>query len=289
MAQKICLITGANSGIGKVTACELARQGMHIIMVCRNPTTGKAAQQEIIAQTKGKVDLLIADLASQESIVTLTHQVYQQYDHLDILINNAGLILDTLGYTPEGIERTFGINHVGTFLLTNLLLDLLAKGTEPRIITVSSDAHKWAKWDINDVLRPKKFESLRAYANSKLANILFANELAKHVKPLGITSNSLHPGVVKTGFGQGVAGSWFTNLFALARPFFLTPEQGAQTSIYLASSPEVAAVTGTYFDKKKPKTPSAEARSEVNARTLWEKSLEWTKLEERKRMLVGKK
>lgn len=285
MSNRICLITGANSGIGKITARELAAQGMDIIMVCRNEAKGRAAREEIMPLAKGKVDLLTGDLASQESVVQLARQVRSQYGQLDVLVNNAGLIVDKLAYTPEGYESTFGINHLGTFLLTNLLLDLVKKGQEPRIITVSSAAHKWGKWDLNDVARPKKFSSLTAYGNSKLANILFSNELANRVKDAGITSNSLHPGAVRTNFAAEAGGGLFAKFFNLARPFFITPEQGAKTSIYLASSPQVRGVTGKYFDKKQPKTPSKEAQSEVNARMLWEKSAEWTKLEERLRQL----
>lgn len=281
MSTKICLITGANSGIGKVTARELAWQGMDVIMVCRNAAKGEEARAEVLSVAKGKVDLLTCDLASQESIVQLSRVVHQTYDHLDVLVNNAGLILDQPAQTAEGFEATFGINHLGTFLLTNLLLDLLQKGTEPRIVTVSSDAHKWGKWDLNDVAHPKEFKSLNAYATSKLANILFASELARRVKEFGITSNSLHPGAVRTNFGAGADSGLFVWLFNLARPFFLTPEQGAQTSIYLASSPEVKGVTGQYFVKKRPKAPSRDAQSERNAQQLWEKSVKWTRLDER--------
>lgn len=281
MTNKTCLITGANSGIGKITARELAKQGMDIIMVCRNEAKGRQAREEILPLAKGKVDLLIGDLASQESVVRLARQVRGQYGHLDVLLNNAGLIVDNLAYTPEGYESTFGINHLGTFLLTNLLLDLVKKGEDPRIITVSSAAHKWGKWDLNDLARPKKFSSLTAYGNSKLANILFSNELARRVKHLGITSNSLHPGAVQTNFGAGVGSGLVTWMFNLARPFFITPEQGAETSIHLAASPDVRGITGKYFEKKRPKTPSKAAQSEVNARMLWERSVEWTKLDER--------
>ncbi|MDJ1505988.1 SDR family oxidoreductase [Xanthocytophaga agilis] len=281
MSNKICLITGANSGIGKVTARELAKAGMDIILVCRNEAKGKETLAELRLLAKGKLDLFVCDLANQESIVQLAQQIYASYDHLDLLINNAGLILDKPGLTPEGFESTFGINHLGTFLLTNLLLDLLKKGNEARIVTVSSDAHKWSKWNLNEVAHAAHFKSLTAYANSKLANILFTRELAKRVKEFGITANSLHPGAVQTNFGAGTQNGWFVSLFNLARPFFLTPEQGAQTSIYLATSPEVKGVSGLYFVKKRPKTPSKEAQSDLNAQQLWQKSEEWTQLPKR--------
>ncbi|MCU0354072.1 MAG: SDR family oxidoreductase [Cytophagales bacterium] len=283
MSNRICLITGANSGIGFVTARELSRQGMDVIMVCRNAAKGELARNEIKAVARGKVDLLTADLASQESVVKLAQQVRAAYPRLDVLVNNAGLILQQAEYSPEGFENTFAINHLGTFLLTNLLLDSLRRSDEPRVVTVSSDAHKWGKWDLNDVARPKNYSPLVAYANSKLANILFANELARRNANWGLASNSLHPGAVRTNFGAGVGSGFVAWIFNLARPLFLTAEQGAQTSIYLAGSPEVKGVSGKYFVKKMPKTPSRDAQSETNARQLWEKSVEWTRLEERQR------
>ena len=283
MSNRICLITGANSGIGFVTARELARQGMDVVMVCRNAAKGELARNEIKAVARGKVDLLTADLASQESVVQLAQQVRAACPRLDVLVNNAGLILQQAEYSPEGFENTFAINHLGTFLLTNLVLDSLRRSDEPRVVTVSSDAHKWGKWDLNDVARPKNYSPLVAYGNSKLANILFANELSRRNADWNLASNSLHPGAVRTNFGAGVGSGLVAWVFNLARPLFLTAEQGAQTSIYLASSPKVKGVSGKYFVKKTPKTPSRDAQSETNARQLWEKSVEWTRLEERLR------
>ena len=278
-AAHLCLITGANSGIGLITARELARQGMDIIMVCRNAQKGEQARQEIMAASRTKkVDMLLCDLSDFRSVRKLAEEVHKKYDHLDVLVNNAGLIANQSSTSAQGVETTFATNHLGPFLLTNLLLDLLRKGSEPRVISVSSEAHRFAKFNLDDLVAPKKFSSMRAYANSKLANILFANELARRVAADGITSNSLHPGAVKTNFSVGNNGA-FALLFGLARPFLLTAEQGAETTIYLASSPEAKGKTGLYFDKKKPKTPSADARSDYFARELWAMSSRVTRLE----------
>jgi NAD(P)-dependent dehydrogenase (short-subunit alcohol dehydrogenase family) len=276
MNNKICLITGANSGIGKVTARELARQGMTVLMVCRDITKGEEAQNEIIVASGNKeVKLYQCDLSKQADIVKLSQTIHREYDRLDILINNAGGILPQRKTTADGYEMTFAVNHLAPFLLTQLLLDLIKKGNEPRIITVSSEAHKMARLDFNDLQAEKSYSSWVAYGNSKLANILFTKQLAKEVKEFGITANCLHPGVVATGFGGGytsITGAFFS----LFRPFFIDAEKGAETSIYLASSPEVKGKTGLYFKKKKPNTPSKEALSDYNAEKLWEVSLALT-------------
>jgi NAD(P)-dependent dehydrogenase (short-subunit alcohol dehydrogenase family) len=270
--NRLCLITGANSGIGLVTARELARQGMDLILVCRNAAKGAQARQDVLAVSRTKnVDLLSGDLADFGSVRKLAAEVQGRYGHLDVLVNNAGLLVDQRTTTPQGIEMTFATNHLGPFLLTNLLLGLLRKGRAPRIVHVSSEAHRFARFQPDDLAAPKKYRSMIAYGNSKLANILFSNELARRLAPDGITSNSLHPGVVKTNFGAGSSGIMGL-LSGLAGPFLLTPEQGAETSIYLAASPEVQGRTGLYYDKKKPKTPSRDARSDYFARELWELS-----------------
>ena len=280
MNNKICLITGANSGIGKVTARELARQGMTVLMVCRNLKSGEEARKEIINATRNKeVKLYQCDLSRQADIVKLSRTIHKEFERLDILINNAGGIIPERKTTADGLEMTFAVNHLAPFLLTHLLLDLLKKGNEPRIITVSSEAHKMAKLDFNDLQSDKNYNSWIAYGNSKLANILFTRQLAKEVKKFGITANCLHPGVIATGFGgeyKGITGVFFT----LFRPFLMGPEKGAETTLYLATSPEEKEKTGLYFKKKKPKTPSKEALSEFNAQRLWEVSLALTHTEE---------
>jgi len=280
--SRTCLITGANSGIGRVTALELAQKGFDIIMLCRNLDKARPVRQEIKQVSKtGRVDLIWCDLASQDSVLQAGREVIDRYNHLDVLINNAGLYLDREQFSPEGIEMTFATNHLGSFLLTNLLLDLIRQGTAPRIVTVSSEAHRFAgNFRISELAKPKSFSGMQAYGASKLCDILFAKELANRLLDAGITSNSLHPGAVKTNFGTEVS-TLQGLLFKLARPFFITPEKGAETSIYLASSPEVDKVTGLYFDKCRPKTPNADARNDYNAKKLWEVSEQLTNLKNR--------
>lgn len=278
MKNRICFITGANSGIGKITARELAKQGMSILMLVRNKEKGEQARNEIIKATGNHaIELYTCDLSVQADIVKVANEINARHDKIDIFINNAGQIIPDYQTSTDGIEMTFAINHLGPFLLTNLLLDLIKKGEEPRIINVSSEAHKFSKLDFNNLAAPKKYSAWLAYGNSKLANILFTKQLAKEVKKEGITVNCLHPGAVATNFGAGytgIAGAFFS----LFRPFFISPEKGAETTIYLASSPEVTGMTGLYFDKKKPKIPNKEALSDYNAQKLWEVSAKLTKL-----------
>lgn len=272
MNQKICLITGANSGIGKITALELAKQGMRIIMICRNGQKGEAARTEIIDKSRNPdIKLYTCDLAIQSDIVKLAQDIKKEYTSLDILINNAGLILSERQTTVDGYEATFAINHLGPFLLTHLLLDLLKKGKEPRIINVSSEAHRFASLDFKQLASPATYSAWTAYCNSKLANILFTRYLSEQMAAFGITVNSLHPGVVATRFGKENKG-WTKVMFTLFNPFFISAEKGAETTIYLATSPDVKKITGEYFDKKKTKPPGKEALSRYNAERLWELS-----------------
>jgi NAD(P)-dependent dehydrogenase (short-subunit alcohol dehydrogenase family) len=280
MTGRICLITGANSGIGKVTALELAKQGMEVLMVCRDMKRGEEARQEIVTQSVNtNVHLYQCDLGVQADIIKLVQEVKRDFTSLDILINNAGLIIPERQTTPDGYEATFAINHLGPFLLTNLLLELLKKSREPRVITVSSEAHRLARLNFAYLASPPTYGAWLAYGNSKLANILFTKYLAEQVKPFGITANCLHPGVVATRFGKGNSGLIKT-IFSLFSPLLISAERGAETTIYLATSPEVKQMTGLYFDKKKPKTPSKEALSPYNAQKLWELSTSLTHLEE---------
>lgn len=267
---RICVITGANSGIGKVTAQELARKGFTIVMLCRNLEKARPVQQAIQADHPDVVvDLIACDLANLASVRAAAGQVKDQYEHIDVLVNNAGLYIDTEQRSPDGIELTFATNHLGPFLLTNLLLDQLRRGQDARVITVSSEGHRFSgAFRLDDLTHPKSYSAVRAYGRSKLCNILFARELAERLMDSGITSNSLHPGAVDTNFG-GSNSTAMGILLNLARPFMRTPEEGADTSIYLASSPEVHYVTGLYFADRKPKTPSKDAQSTFYAHRLW--------------------
>ncbi len=277
-SPRICLITGANSGIGRITALELAKKGFDIIMLCRNLEKSRPVRDEIkqVSLTK-KVDLLQCDIADFASVRQAAREVIDRYNHLDVLVNNAGLFIEKEQFSPQGIELTFATNHLGPFLLTNLLLDLLRKGDNARIVTVSSAAHRFTGgFKLDELAKPKSYSAWGAYGASKLANILFSKELSERLLDDGITSNSLHPGGVATNFGAGDGLSGL--LIKLARPFFITPEEGAETSVYLAASPEVEHVTGLYFAKKKPATPSSDARSDYNAKRLWAISEELTHL-----------
>lgn len=277
MAGKVCMVTGANSGIGKVTALELARMGATVVMVCRNRQKGEAAQAEIRRATgNAAVDLLLGDMASQQSIRDLAVAFKAKYDRLHLLVNNAGAMSMQRTLTVDGLETTFAVNHLGYFLLTNLLLDVIKASAPARIVSVSSDAHKIGPMPFDDLQGEKKYHGFRAYGQSKLANILFTVELARQLEGSGVTVNCLHPGMVDTNFGNGMKLPWPFGW--IMRQLTISPEQGAQTSLYLATSPAVEGVTGKYFAKKKLAKPSRAAQDAEAARRLWQVSAELTGL-----------
>ncbi|MHA1315210.1 MAG: SDR family oxidoreductase [Candidatus Helarchaeota archaeon] len=280
---KICMITGANSGIGKETARELARMGAKVVMVCRNEQRGQAALAEIQEDTgSDQVELFLADLLSQESIRKMVSSYKQKYKKLHVLVNNAGLIFYKREVTPEGYEKTLAINHLGHFLLTNLLLDMIKASAPARIITVSSGAHKMAKLDLDDLMMKKKkrlrFFSMASYSNSKLANILFTYELARRLEGTNVTANVLHPGGVKTNFGKGTNPWYYRVMFSVASPFLKSPAKGAKTSIYLASSPDVQDITGKYFVNCQETKSSDISYDEDLQKKLWDISEKLTNL-----------
>ena len=274
---KICLITGANSGIGRITATEMAKEGFTVVMWCRDAARGKAARNEIIAETGNtNVELLIADLASMQQVRKGVAAFMQRYGHLDVLINNAGFLAgSSKTLTGEGFELTFAVNHLGHFLLTNLLRIPLLKAPAARIINVSSELHRRARLDFGNLHSEKKYQQWAAYSVSKYANVLFTAELAKRLRGTKVTANCLHPGVVATNFGSG--GSWFINLIMpFARRFMITAAQGAETTLYLALSEEVSSVSGSYFRKKKA-VESAPINVHEQFR-LWQESLKMVHL-----------
>lgn len=269
MQRKIALITGPTSGIGKVTALELAKRGFDLILVARNAKKVDELQMEI--GTSAETSFVECDLSNMQSVQRAVDIIHSNHSHIDVMINNAGMMMDQEEITIDGIEMTFAVNHLGHFLLTTGLIDLLKAGKEARVIHVSSEAHRMAKFSIDQLVRPDKFNNWVTYGNSKLANILFSNELARRLEPFKISSNSLHPGLVATGFGSGSSG--FSKIMLwLARPFSKTPAEGAQTTLYLASSPEVRPTTGRYFKNSRPATPSKDAQSTFLANQLWELS-----------------
>ncbi len=278
MKDKTVLITGANAGIGKMTARELAKMGARVIMVARSRERGEAALADIKAASgSSAVDLLLADLSSQTAIRQLAADFKAKYDRLDVLINNAGALFLQRKLSVDGIEMTFALNHLSYFLLTNLLLDALESSVPARIINVASVAHERADLDFADLQSEKSYRGFPVYGKSKLANVLFTYELARRLNGSGITVNALHPGFVGTSFAKN-NGRIARMVMSLINKFALTPEQGAETSIYLASSPEVAGVSGQYFYKKKAKRSSSNSYDKAAAQRLWQISEQITGL-----------
>jgi NAD(P)-dependent dehydrogenase (short-subunit alcohol dehydrogenase family) len=280
MQGRICLITGANSGIGKATALELARKGATVVMVCRDRARGEAAQNEIQAKSgNASVDLLLADLSSQGSIRQLVDTFKQRYTHLHVLINNAGGFFQSRQESVAGLEMTFAVNYLAPFLLTNLLLDTLKASAPARVVTVSSEAQSSNYIQMDDLQAREHYSSWRAYGQSKLAEILFTYELARRLSGTGVTANALHPGFVATSIGQAGANPALRPLIKLLfSRLGIAPEEGAKTSIYLASSPEVEGVTGKYFIKSVPKRSAPLTYDESLQRQLWAESEKLVKL-----------
>ena len=271
MSGRICVVTGANRGIGRATAEGLAQMGAKVVLVCRRKEDGEAVSRKIAAQSPVAPDVVAADLASQLSIRQAAGYIRGRYSSLHVLINNAGVIPARREVTVDGLEMQFAVNHLAYFLLTNLLLPQLKAGSPSRIVNVSSGAHTRAAIDFDDLQAQRSYQAKSVYGRSKLANILFTYQLSRRLAGTGVTANSLNPGVVATKMladymGVPLAGP------ALARTFGATPEQGAETSIYLASAPEVESVTGKYFEHKQPIASSQASHDEAVARQLWEVS-----------------
>ncbi|MFM8409663.1 MAG: SDR family oxidoreductase [Alphaproteobacteria bacterium] len=270
MDTKTCMVTGANSGVGLVSARELARQGWSVVMVCRDRARGEEALAEVKAAARGAApELLLADFASLDDVRRLASDVTGR--RIDVLMNNAGLMLTERRTTREGFETTFGVNHLAPFLLTNLMLDGLRANAPSRIVNVASRAHTRSTLDFDDLNAEKSFDGWQAYCRSKLCNVLFTQELARRLEGTGVTVNSLHPGMVATGFGRETSGLWGT-LLKVGRFVMTTPEKGARTQVYLATSPEVAKVSGRYFIDCKPVATSRAGADPVAAARLWDLS-----------------
>ena len=277
MRGKVCLITGGSRGIGQVAAVNLADMGASVVIVARDQTRGEAVLAEVEAKTGHTADLLLADLSSMEAVRNLAQEFRARYDRLDVLVNNAGAVFSQRSVTVDGYERTFALNHLAYFLLTNLLVDLLRSNAPARVVNVSSTAHKGAVLDFDDLQSEQRYAGWRAYGRSKLANILFTHELARRLEGTGVTANCLHPGVVSTGFNKN-NGLLMRIGMTLARPFLISPEKGAQTIVYLASSPDVEGVTGEYFVNCTATTSSPASYDDEAARRLWEVSARLTGL-----------
>ncbi|HKQ08955.1 MAG TPA: SDR family oxidoreductase [Blastocatellia bacterium] len=275
MQGKVCIVTGANSGIGRITALELARQGAQVVMVCRDRARGEAAMAGIKQATgNDRIELMLCDLSSQADIHRFAHEFRATHPRLDVLVNNAGVYLRKRATTVDGLETTFATNHLGYFLLTNLLLDLLKRSAPSRVVNVASGAHASGHINFDNLQGEQQYSGVRAYCHSKLANILFTRELARRLKGTGVTVNSLHPGAVATGIFRALPKP----LEAIIKLVTMSPEKGAQTSVYLASSPAVEATTGKYFVRCAEVLPSAEARDDDVAQRLWAESARLTGL-----------
>jgi NAD(P)-dependent dehydrogenase (short-subunit alcohol dehydrogenase family) len=278
MEGRVCLVTGATRGIGRATALGLARLGADVHLVARDRVRGEAALAEVRRAGGGRHSLFVADLASQASTRALAEEARARLPGLHVLVNNAGAIFTRRTLSPDGIEMTLALNHLGYFLLTALLLDRMRASAPARIVNVASTAHVGARVDFDDLQGERGYGAWKAYGQSKLANVLFTRELARRLAGSGVTANCLHPGVVATGFGRNGSGplSWGVRI---AAPFLLGPARGARTSIYLASAPEVENVTGEYFARCRVAAVSDAARDDATARRLWEASLRLTGLE----------
>ncbi|XP_073997219.1 retinol dehydrogenase 13-like [Rhodnius prolixus] len=283
--NKTTIITGANTGIGKETARELAKRRAKVIMACRDMSRCEQARKEIVLETKNKyVYCRLCDLSSQESIRKFVDEFKRENDNLHILINNAGVMRCPQSKTKEGIEMQLGVNHMGHFLLTNLLLDMLKKSAPSRIINLSSIAHMRATINKDDLNYDKNYDGSKAYSQSKLANILFTIELAKRLQGTGVTVNAVHPGLVETEITRHMSffNSYISSIILkpLIWMFIKNPVQGAQTTIYAALEPVLEKVSGKYFSNCAESRTSLVAQDDNLAKWLWAVSEKWTKLEE---------
>lgn len=275
MTGKTVVITGGNAGIGKETAVGLAQLGARVVITSRDEARGTDALAEIRERSgSDAVEVMKLDLADIASIRTFAAAALDRLPRIDVLVNNAGLVQGSRSETKDGFETTFGVNHLGHFLLTQLLLERLKASAPSRIVVVSSHAHKQARKGLDfDDLQSKRYRAFSVYGKTKLANILFTRELARRLEGTGVTVNALHPGFVASRFGRDGDIGWMGSIgMPLARPFAISPQKGALTSIHLASAPELDGISGEYFYKCALSTPSAAARDDVAAGRLWQVS-----------------
>jgi retinol dehydrogenase 12 len=274
MKGKVCIVTGASSGIGHATAMELARRGATVALVCRNRKRAEETRAAIVAKTgNAAIEIFLADLSSLAEIRRLAHELLGRYPQIHVLVNNAGILNQNRATTIDGIEAVFAVNHLAYFLLSQLLLERLRASAPARIVNVASDAHRWGALNIEDLQHEHSYRPLLVYGRSKLCNILFTRELAQRIQGAGVTVNCVHPGGVATGLGKN--NGWLAVLIATAlKPFILSSEQGADTVVYVATAPEVEGVSGKYFVKRGERQPSASALDDEVAKRLWQVSEE---------------
>jgi retinol dehydrogenase-12 len=276
LQNQLVLVTGATSGIGKVTATELAKMGAHVVLLARNAEKATATQEEIKAAAgHDKVDILLADLADLSQVRRAAAEFNARYPRLDVLVNNAGLIFGAeRQLSADGYELGVATNHLGPFLLTALLFEKLQASPAARVVNLASIAYKFAKPNLADFQSERSYGAMRVYGNTKLYNIMFTQELARRLRAHGIanvSTNAVHPGAVASNFGDS-AGGWLTVLTQLSRPFMISVAKGAETSIFLASAPEVAAISGGYYVKKKPEAVKHPFNTAEHAQQLWQLS-----------------
>src|SRR5215204_4993857 len=271
MAGKTVLVTGATSGIGRATALGLATMGAHIAIIGRDRQRADDAAREIRTAGGGQVDVFVADLSSQSEVRCLAENVRDRYIHIDVLINNVGGYWKTRHVTADGLERTFAVNHLAPFLLTNLLLDRLQQSAPARVVTVSSNAHAQGRIDFDDLQGERSYSGSRAYSQSKLASVLFSYELARRLQDTSVMGNALHPGVVRTSFRADDPAT-VQRVFIPFLRRFMNPGPGAATSVHLASAPDLEQVTGRYFADSKPKKSAQRGYDEAAAKRLWQVS-----------------
>jgi len=273
IAGKVCIVTGANSGIGLVTSRQLAILGATVVMVCRDRRKGEKALEETRRRSgSGSVELMFCDMGSLASVRSLAAEFEKKHDALHVLVNNAGLANVRRSVTSDGFETTLQVNYLAPFLLTNLLLGLLKRSAPARIVNVSSIGHYGGHIDLDDLQLERNYRVMKAYSQSKLALVLFTYELARRLEGTGVTANCLHPGAVATNIWGRSLGP-FSFLGGLSRLFLISPEKGAKTSVYLATSNAVEGVTGKYFDQLQEKRSSQESYDVALARRLWDRTI----------------
>jgi retinol dehydrogenase 14 len=272
MDEKVMLVTGANSGMGKATVTSLADTGARVVMLCRDKIRGEAALQEVLQKPSRKVDLMLCNLADMKDIRRFTEEFKKKYNRLDVLVNNAGVITLDRRETVDGLELQFGVNHIGHFLMTIRLIDVISQTQDARIVVVGSGAHKTGKIHFNDYNLTHRYNVISAYGQAKLANLLFTTELARRLTGSGVTVNCAHPGAVATSMGVDRATGFGKTVTGILSPFFQTPEQGAKTVLFLALDQAVNNITGEYFYKCKLAKSSRASQDENLARRLFELS-----------------
>lgn len=278
MEGKICLVTGANTGIGKEVCMALAARGAEVVMTARNHRQAEQVKSEIISKTGNKkLHLLAADLSSFQDLVSLTNSFRNQFQKLNVLINNAGIFLTDYEENEAGIETQWMVNHLAPYLLTRRLLDLLRNAPEARIINVSSNSHFRGRINFDDLHGKHHYNGLTAYSQSKLANVLFTKELAYRLVGTHVSSFALHPGVVRTGIGNKYSNGWMSWLWRFAKPLMISPAKGAETIVYLATTPQLAGLSGLYFVKCQPHPSSKISTDRALSSKLWRVSEEQTR------------